>query len=375
MNNFTNSLPGLYLHVPLCRSKCSYCDFYSITDLSLVSAWLAALQKEVLIYQGSFAPFDSLYLGGGTPSLLDGRQLTALMACLRRHFTFAPEAEVTLEANPDDLTLNKLTVLKDLGVNRLSLGVQSFDDQELAFLGRRHTARQAEQALNWSRAAGFTNLGLDLIYGLPGQKTEAWLKNLERALKFRPEHLSCYQLTLEAGTPLGARKVRGQIKPLPEETERDLFLLTSRFLTEQGYSHYEISNFARGETYYSRHNRKYWRHVPYLGLGPAAHSFTEGKRWWNHRSLEQYCRALREGGAPVAGSETLSAAQRHLESLYLGLRTKEGVALDLIRRQPRGDQMLGELQKAGLVKVRHGRAAPTREGFLVADRLPLWFAD
>ncbi len=375
MNNFTNSLPGLYLHVPFCRSKCSYCDFYSITDLSLVSAWLAALQKEVLIYQGSFAPFDSLYLGGGTPSLLDGRQLTALMACLRRHFTFVPDTEVTLEANPDDLTPDKLAVLKDLGVNRLSVGVQSFDDYELSFLGRRHTARQTEQALKWIRAAGFTNLGVDLIYGLPGQRAEAWKKNLARALEFRPEHLSCYQLTLEAGTPLGDRKAQGQIKPLPEEDQRELFLKTSRFLTEQGYSHYEISNFARGQAFYSRHNRKYWRHEPYLGLGPAAHSFTEGKRWWNHRSLEQYCRAVREGVAPVAGRETLSAGQLQLESLYLGLRTKEGVALDLIRRQPRGDQMLGELQKAGLVKVRHGRAAPTREGFLVADRLPLWFAE
>ena len=248
-------------------------------------------------------------------------------------------------------------------------------EPDLIFLGRRHTARQTAQALSWVRAAGFTNLGVDLIYGLPGQSDADWRQNLEKALEFNPEHLSCYQLTLEAGTPLGARKAKGQIKPLPEEAERELFLLTSSFLTEQGYIHYEISNFARGQAFYSRHNRKYWRHVPYLGLGPAAHSFQDGRRWWNHRSLDRYCRALAAGAAPVAGSETLSAAQRHLESLYLGLRTREGVALDLISPQPRGNMTLGELQEAGLVKVRHGRVAPTLKGFLVADRLPLWFSD
>ncbi len=373
MDHLTSS--GLYVHIPFCKTKCPYCDFYSITSSDLIPAYLEALEKESCLYQDSFSPFDSFYLGGGTPSLLDGPQLSALVACLRRQFDFASETEFTIEANPDDITPEKLRLFRDLGVNRLSVGVQSWADQELTFLGRRHTARQAEQALTWARAAGFTNLGVDLIYALPGQTAACWLKTLKKTLEFSPEHLSCYQLTLEAGTPLGARQVQGQIKPLPEETERDLFLKTSRFLTEQGYIHYEISNFARSEAFYSRHNRKYWRHAPYLGLGPAAHSFHGGKRWWNHRSLDRYCQALALGGAPVAGSETLTAAQLHLESLYLGLRTKEGVALDLIRPQPRGDLMLGELQKAGLVKVRHGRAAPTREGFLVADRLPLWFAE
>lgn len=375
MSNRKNSLPGLYIHIPFCKSKCLYCDFYSLTDLSLLPAWLEALQQEVLLYKDTFAPFDSLYLGGGTPSLLDGFQLAAMLDSLRRHFSFYPDTEITLEANPDDVTREKLHLWRDLGVNRLSVGVQSFAEPDLIFLGRRHTARQTEQALEWVRIAGFTNLGVDLIYGLPGQSAGDWRKNLERALEFRPEHLSCYQLTLETGTPLGARKAQGRIKPLPEEAERELFLLTSRFLEEHGYIHYEISNFARGEAYYSRNNRKYWRHVPYLGLGPAAHSFQGGKRWWNHRSLDRYCQALSDGVAPVAGRETLSAGQLHLESLYLGLRTKEGVDLNLIRPQPRGDTMLGELQEAGLIKLHHGRAALTREGFLVADRLPLWFSD
>jgi len=369
------ALPGLYVHVPFCRSKCPYCDFYSTTDLSRIPAWLEALQQEVLFYKDSFASFDTLYLGGGTPTLLDEGQLSRLMDCLSRHFQFAPDTEVTLEANPDDLTPEKLTLLKELGINRLSLGVQSFDDEELAFLGRRHTARQTVQALTSIRAAGFAHLGLDLIYALPGQTARDWVKTLERALYFQPEHLSCYQLTLEQGTPLGSLKARGQITPMGEEAERALFLLTSHFLEQRGLIHYEISNFARGETHYSRHNWKYWRHVPYLGLGPAAHSFKDGKRWWNHRSLEKYCRAPAEGKAPVAESEDLSPPQLLLESLYLGFRTREGVALSAIRRYPRGEAILAELKGAGLVEVRRSRAAPTRKGFLVADSLPLLFAE
>jgi oxygen-independent coproporphyrinogen-3 oxidase len=375
VDNVRPARPGLYIHVPFCQTKCPYCDFFSVTSPELISAYLEALEKEAPFYGDLFPAFDTLYLGGGTPSLLDGRQLDALMACLRRLFTFAPDTEVTIEANPDDLTPEKLALYKDLGVNRLSLGVQSFDDYELAFLGRRHTARQAEQALEWVRAAGYTNLGVDLIYGLPGQSAADWRQNLERVLQFSPEHLSCYQLTLEAGTPLGARQAQGLIKPLAEEAQRRLFLLTSRLLEENGYLHYEISNFARGAAFYSQHNRKYWQHTPYLGLGPGAHSFQGGKRWWNHRSLTRYCRALAAGAAPVAGSETLTTEQLRLESLYLGLRTANGVALDLIRRQPRWQEILSGLQAAGLVKVHQDRLIATRQGFLVADRLPVWLVD
>ncbi len=201
-------LPGLYIHIPFCRTKCPYCDFYSTTSLSLIPAWLEAVQKEVLLYQDTFSRFDSLYLGGGTPTLLSDGELATLMDSLRFHFRFAPDPEITLEANPDDLSPAKLARLKDLGVNRLSVGVQSFDERELSFLGRRHTARQTEQALESVRAAGFANLGLDLMYGLPGQSQKAWAKTLKKALKYRPEHLSCYQLTLEQETQI-VRQGRG----------------------------------------------------------------------------------------------------------------------------------------------------------------------
>ena len=292
-----------------------------------------------------------------------------------------PDSEITLEANPDDLTADKLALLCDLGINRLSLGVQSFDEAELRFLERRHTARQTIQALTLIRAAGFTNLGLDLMYGLPGQTLDAWLKTLETALSFAPEHLSCYQLTIAAGetpalrTPMARRAARGEISLPDEETQREFFLLTANFLTARGYLHYEVANFARGKESVCRHNVKYWTRTPYLGLGPAAHSFQAGRRWWNFSSVEKYCSSLSAGEAPVAGQESLTPAQIRLETLYLGFRTREGVSLETIREQPRADAILSELTRAGLVRLDHDRVIATAQGLVVADRLPLWFAD
>jgi putative oxygen-independent coproporphyrinogen III oxidase len=373
-------LPGLYVHIPFCLGKCPYCDFYSINNLSLIPVWLAALEKEARFYRDSLAPFDTLYLGGGTPSLLEDRQFASLMQTLKRHFSFAADTEVTLEANPDDLTPEKIKLYKDLGVNRLSVGVQSFHDRELAFLERRHHARQTVQALEAARAAGFDNLSLDLINGLPGQTLEDWTKTLERALSFHPEHLSCYQLTYEAETPLSRRQARGEVAPATEEEERAFFLFTSQFLEERGYRHYEISNFARqdgpgGEPCYSRHNRKYWRHVPYLGLGPGAHSFQDGVRWWNVVSVNQYCQDLEHGRSPVADREVLSKEQLRLEALYLGLRTRDGVSLELLCQTPGWERILGELVESGLITVDRDRVVPTLEGFLLADGLPLCFMD
>ena len=203
--------PGLYIHVPFCQTKCPYCDFYSITSPDLISAYLKALEIEASFYKDSFASFDTLYLGGGTPSLLDAEQLTALVNTPRRHFKFTPDTEFTLEANPDDITAEKLRLWRELGINRLSLGVQSFDEAELVFLQRRHTARQTRRAMELIRAAGFDNLGLDLMYGLPGQSPDTWLQTLETALGFTPEHLSCYQLTIAEGTPAGPAAGPGRV--------------------------------------------------------------------------------------------------------------------------------------------------------------------
>ena len=221
---------GLYLHVPFCQSKCHYCDFYSITDSYQVKAFIAALKQEVGLNCKLYQEFDTLYLGGGTPSLLTAKDLTAIFAIIRDHFSFFPDSEITLEANPDDVTPEKLRLWKELGVNRLSLGVQSLNDDELQFLGRRHTAAQARQAISLAREAGFDNLGIDLIYALPGQTEAGWLATLDEVMDFAPEHLSCYQLTIEAKTPLGQKLARGEIKPADEEQQRAFFLITADYL-------------------------------------------------------------------------------------------------------------------------------------------------
>jgi len=364
-----NKFSGLYIHVPFCRSKCPYCDFYSHTDLSLVNSWLKALEEEIGYYKDKFPVFDTLYLGGGSPSVLPEEQIGFLFELFFCQFRFEPRSEITLEANPNDLNPHKLKQLRTIGVNRISLGVQSFENQELVFLGRRHTAEEAETTLGWIREAGFTNVGIDLIYGLPKQSRDQWLRSLEKAMVFQPEHLSCYQLTIAKGTRFWGMKEKGNIPPIPEEEEEAFFLATSNFLREHGYIHYEVSNFAREEKYFSRHNRKYWQRVPYLGLGPSAHSFQGNRRWWNVRSVRQYCRLLDEGKKPVEDQEELTPEQVQLETISLGLRTRAGVDLESL-----GDVELKTVQglvDLGLVVVENKRLVPTIRGMMVADRLPL----
>jgi oxygen-independent coproporphyrinogen-3 oxidase len=366
---------GLYVHVPFCRGKCPYCDFYSTPALSLVKPWLESLRKEALFYTDRFQAFDSLYFGGGTPTILSDDQFQELVDFLRDHFIFAEDTEITVEANPEDVTRDKLVALRSCGVNRLSIGVQSFNDNELAALKRRHSARDAEAALELARSAGFENTGIDLICLVPGQTHESWINSLTRALSFEPAHLSCYQMTFEESTPFGRMKAEGRIAAADEETERAFFLLTSRFLEEHGFIHYEISNFARDEASRSRHNGKYWRHVPYLGLGPAAHSFDGAARWWNLRSVKQYCRALEKELRPVEGSEVLTADQLRLERLSLGMRTRDGIPLGDVSNASHPEDALSPLFQSGLVRLENGRILPTLEGFLLADRLPLMFPD
>jgi putative oxygen-independent coproporphyrinogen III oxidase len=372
-NNGANSPPGLYVHVPFCKTKCPYCDFFSVTDLSGVSRWLSALEREAALYRDSFTPFDSLYVGGGTPTVLESLQLQRLFAILRAAFTFVPGAEVTVEANPDDVTPEKLDELRTLGVNRLSIGVQSFNDGELRFLRRRHDGAASRAAITMARSAGFENLSVDLIYSLPGQTPAVWRKSVTEALSFEPTHLSCYQLTLEPATVFGELHRSGKLQKVGEKDEAQFFLETSRFLESRGYLHYEISNFALGPRFLSRHNRKYWRHVPYLGLGPGAHSFQNGIRWWNYRSLETYCAGLEKDQSPVNGQETLSAEQLNLERLYLRFRTSDGVPLKELPTDAGSSAMLQNLLKSGYLKRKKESVVATRRGYLIADRLPLLF--
>ena len=367
--------PGLYVHVPFCKTKCPYCDFCSGTSLSSIPAWLEAVQREMLLYRDRFSRIDSLYVGGGTPSLLPERGLAELTHSLRRNFSISDDAEFTMEVNPDDVTSDRAPFLRDQGINRISLGVQSFDDRDLRFLKRRHTAAQALKAIEEFKAAGLAKVGLDLMYGLAGQTESSWMKTLEQAVSYHPEHLSCYQLTIHENTPFWELQAKGEITPLDEEKESSFFALTSAFLEEKGYIHYEVSNFARGEENLCRHNLKYWKRAPYLGLGPSAHSYRDGVRWWNLQDVEAYCGALEQGKPPVAGSETLTPEQIYLETLLLGFRTKDGVDREIFKGREGTEEVLRHLRQAGVLEDFEGKVVPTLKGFLVADSLPLLFSE
>lgn len=372
--------PGLYIHIPFCIKKCAYCGFYSITDLTLIPEFLAALRREMALYRDDHGDFDSVYIGGGTPSVLATDDLALLIGDIRKAFTITPDAEITIEANPSDITTGLLAALKNAGVNRLNIGCQSFDDDSLALLGRRHTPREAEEKIRMARDAGFDNLGIDLIYGLPDSRRDGfaiWLATLRTALSYCPEHLSCYQLTIETDTSLAELCRKGEIALPNGDLQARYFFQTAEILEEAGYRHYEVSNFARGGGFQSHHNSKYWDHTPYLGLGPAAHSFDGRQRRWNHRSVAAYLKDLTAGKPPVADSEVLSDEQLRLEALFLGLRTRRGIHLGNFKKRYGQDllmekgEILRKLRDDGLVEIRDGFLKPTRAGMAVADSLAL----
>ncbi len=376
-NPINSKTPGLYIHIPFCLSKCHYCDFYSSSSLSAVSDFLDALFKEMKMYRDRFNPFDTIYIGGGTPSLLSHQQLENILVRARETFDLTPDHEITIETNPADLNQPSLESIRQSGFNRINIGVQSFDDKVLGFLGRRHSARQAFSAVEASRKAGFDNVGLDLIYGVPGQDMDSWLNTLKQAIVLSPEHISCYQLTLESRTPLGMRHQAGEFTVPGEELEYEFFMETSCSLEDAGYIHYEVSNFARKEELASRHNQKYWDHSPFLGLGPSAHSFLNNQRWWNHRSLDRYLASIDTGNLPIEETETLTTEQLRLEALYLGLRTKKGVSLQTFKNRYGYDlltekkEILARLEEEGFISVEEDCLHPTRSGLAIADSLSM----
>lgn len=369
--------PGLYIHVPFCRSKCGYCDFYSETKVVLIPLYIESLLNEMTLYSSSFGVFDSIYIGGGTPSLLTPGDLGRIFEGLFRHLDFSPESEITMEANPADLTFDDLRCLRRLGINRLNIGVQSFCPAVLKFLGRRHSDRRAVEVIDDARKAGFDNIGLDLIYGEPGMDIGEWSGQLKTALAFEPEHLSCYELSLSPETPLGRKYAEGRFRLPDEKGSYRVFMKTAEILGSAGYIHYEVSNYAKTALFASRHNQKYWDHSPYLGLGPGAHSFHRRKRWWNHRSVIRYAGDLSQGEKPIEGSEILSADHLMLESLFLGLRIAVGIDLNDFREANHVDLenekkgIIRKLQDDGFLLIRNGRLMPTLRGLAVADRLPL----
>ena len=329
--------------MPFCIRKCPYCDFYSITDLGRLKSYVSAVIAEISMT--ATMPFwvDTIYFGGGTPSLLTPLQVESILETINKNFKVHPGAEITLEVNPGAIKEARFREYISSGVNRINIGVQSFLEKNLLFLGRIHTSRQAQEALVLAGDAGFKNIGLDLIYGLPGQDESQWLEDLKKATGFGLEHLSCYMLSLEPGTRLYKNHRKGKFSVLPDEKVKDLFEITMAFLEDNGYFHYEISNFAKIDRlnpnpsdiykFQSRHNRKYWTGEPYLGFGPGAHSFFSPVRYWNLRSVAGYIETVTGGHLPLDDREILTEEQQMTEYIYLGLRTSAGIDTKKFDRQ------------------------------------------
>jgi oxygen-independent coproporphyrinogen-3 oxidase len=382
-NDFSDKLArlaepaGLYIHIPFCIRKCSYCDFYSVADQSLKNAFIEALAQEMQFYAEPAVSVDTLYIGGGTPSVLNHGEIESILTQARRCFNVLPDVELTLEVNPGTVSARRLSGYRRCGVNRINIGVQSFQNRVLGFLERIHSAEDAANSIRWARRAGFSNIGLDLIYGVSGQTEASWLADLEAAVSFGPEHLSCYMLSYEKGTPLEQRLRQGRFKPLPEERVAGLYLKTTEWLAQNGYIQYEVSNFARsgqgGTGYRSRHNQKYWSFAPYLGLGPSAHSYLEPVRFWNPRSVQGYIGRLSAGNPAIADKETLTIEQQMMETVFLGLRTAAGIRMDRFHEKFKLDfpdvfgAVLPDLVEAGLLKVEKNRCFLTRRGMLLLD--------
>ncbi|MFW6011755.1 MAG: radical SAM family heme chaperone HemW [Desulfosalsimonas sp.] len=318
---------GLYVHVPFCVRKCPYCDFYSIEDISRKDAYKYALIREIRMraYSAPHASFDTVYLGGGTPTTLEPLDVEHILDALRLNFSILPNPEITIEANPGTVTKNSLKAFKSAGVNRINIGAQSFNDENLTFLGRIHSSSQAAESLHAGQKAGFENIGLDLIYSIPDQNKGSWQKDLTAATAFSPSHISCYMLTLEPGTKMYADMEAGRFSIPSEDRVSAMFIQASKFLASRGYEHYEISNFSSSGQTRSQHNQKYWQNIPYMGFGPSAHSYIEPERFWNTKTLESYISLLVSGIIPTRETEHLSPSQLMLEAVYLGLRRSEGI--------------------------------------------------
>jgi oxygen-independent coproporphyrinogen-3 oxidase len=372
---------GLYIHVPFCERKCPYCDFNTYAGLQrLYAPYARALAREITLAGEALShpPARTVFFGGGTPTVLPTELLGEILEAVRRAFALLPDAEITAEANPGTVDRARFAGLRALGVNRLSMGAQSFHDDELRFLGRIHSAEDVERAFAAARAAGFDNVNLDLIYGLPGQPVDKWRRTLAQAVALEPEHISCYALTVEAGTPLARWVEEGRVPPPDDDLAADLYEEAEASLAAAGYEHYEISNWARQAEadYRAQHNLIYWRNEPYLGFGAGAHSSLGGRRWWNVRAPEAYIRRLDSGKGVTEGEETIDETLAMGETMMLGLRlVQEGVSHEGFAKRHGRDleevyaDELQELERWGLIERSRARVRLTRRGRLLGNQV------
>lgn len=373
---------SLYIHIPFCARKCNYCDFVSYPGQSpeVMAAYCHYLEQEMELVARTWqpGPVATIFLGGGTPTLLTAAQLAQILEATENYFGRQPGGEVSVEANPGTVTREKLRVLRAAGANRLSLGVQSFDDDLLAVMGRIHRRQDIYQAYDLARGAGFSNINLDLIFGLPGQTLAAWQATLKETIALRPEHIAVYGLQVEEGTPWGRLATAGRLDRPGEDLELAMYQEARVVLAAAGYQQYEISNFAR-PGYQCRHNLTYWLNRPYLGLGAAAASYWQEQRWQNYSDLQQYGAAVAAGRLPRAEIETLTRRQQMGETMFLGLRLLEGVDLEIFKERFRADARqvyageLARLYQAGLVEEKEGRLRLTERGLPLANEVFLAF--
>jgi oxygen-independent coproporphyrinogen-3 oxidase len=380
---------GLYIHIPFCLRKCPYCDFYSITDLSLQPAFLDALVSEMNMTRESTKVFDTLYIGGGTPSVLDIKAIDNIIKTAHQCFNITSNAEITMEINPGTVTLEKLKEYRKASVNRINIGVQSFNHAHLDFLKRIHSEKEARMAVKWAQKSGYENIGIDLIYGIPGQTALSWLKDLHSAVECHPQHLSCYMLSFEPGTTMHKDLKNSVFNPLPDHLVCELFETTQSVLNANEYVQYEISNFARevidksgiksAQSNISQHNSKYWNFSPYIGLGPSAHSFIEPQRFWNYSNVKTYIQELSTGRLPRAGKESLSREQLMIEAVFLGLRQAKGIDVEAFEKkfgvnfEKMHAETIADLGEKGLMEFSKDRCALTPKGMLYLDSIATQF--
>jgi oxygen-independent coproporphyrinogen III oxidase len=366
-------LGSIYLHIPFCLSKCPYCDFASIPlNRNLVEKYLSALLYDI----GSSSGFkvDTIYLGGGTPTVLKLEQLDKMMRAVREHYDLTSNCEITIEANPNTLDEEKIRGLRSIGFNRISLGVQSFNDKELKNLGRIHSASQAIHSFNLLKKGGFKNIGLDLIFGIPEQTLGSWKSSLEKAISLSPQHISTYSLIIESGTKFYQMKKEGNIKLPTDEKVRQMYLWAIDYLNSKGYKQYEISNFCL-PGFESKHNLKYWNHKEYLGFGPSAHSFYKNKRWGNIRGVMEYVELMKKKGRVIQFEENLSKDQLVTEAIFLGLRKTNGIDLKKFHKDFKVEledirkDKINHLIKLGFLSKQGNSLRLTKKALPVADSI------
>ncbi|NLT94771.1 MAG: radical SAM family heme chaperone HemW [Clostridia bacterium] len=369
-------IEALYVHIPFCRAKCHYCDFNSVSGgtVELQERYIDAVKKEILLRrkQGLSIQLKSVFFGGGTPTCLAGGLLEHLLDFIRNTFPFAPEVEITVEANPGTVTKENLEQLRLKGVNRISFGVQSFNDRFLKQLGRIHSTQAALDSLESAREAGFTNINFDLMYGLPGQTLKDWEETLLKVLELNLEHISLYQLKIEEGTPFGQLSEKGLIEDFDDQLALDMYKMGHKYLSRTGFIHYEISNYAR-PGFECRHNQVYWRCQPYLGVGAGAHSYLPPERIENVGDIAAYLEMVENNRFPQLASEKLTTTMAMSEAMFMGLRLLEGVNLEDFYRRFGQDarivfkEAIAKCQKKGLIRIDNDYLKLTPQGVFLGN--------